>query len=132
MNIAIVSFLIRNNHRFFLSWLRQLNMFATVQDKESVEYTLYMLYKNQVFNMPLQNQKRVYDKLSFTHHTISQDTVNQAMRNVCKRIGRENYGKVVSAIKNNREASQTGFLNNILFSYMTTPLIKTATQLRVV
>lgn len=132
MSIAIVSFLIRNNHRFFLSWLRQLNMFATVQDKESVEYTLYMLYKNQVFNMPLKNQKRVYEKLSFTHHSISQDTVNLAMKKVCQRIGRENYSKVVNAIKANKEASQTGFLNNILFSYMTVPLIKPATQLHAV
>jgi len=132
MDINIISFMIRNNHRFFLSWLRQLNMFATVQDKESVEYTLYMLYKNKVFNMPLKNQKRVYDKLSFTHHSISQDVINQAMRNVCSNIGHDNYGLVVKAIKENREETQKGFLNNILFSYMTTPLIKPATHLQVV
>lgn len=132
MSINIVSFMIRNNHRFFLSWLRQLNMFATIQDKESVEYTLYMLYKNKVFNMPLNNQKRVYDKLSFTHHSISQDVINHAMRNVCLRIGRDNYGEVVKAIKENRDETHKGFLNNILFSYMTTHLIKPATHLRAV
>lgn len=119
LKLDLVSFLIRNNHRFFLGWLRQLNLFSATQEEREVQYVLEMLYKNKIYQMPIENQRRVYDKLSFSHHSISKTSINEAMIKICNKFGRTNYKQVISAIEKNRLKNQGGFLNDILFSYMT-------------
>lgn len=132
LKLDVVSFLIRNNHRFFLGWLRQLNLFSATQEEREVMYVLEMLYKNKIYNMSITNQRRVYEKLSFSHHSISKKSINEAMAVVCNKFGKNNYSKVISAIENNKLKNQNGFLNDVLFSYMTVDKIQKNPVLQIV
>ncbi|EPP7233498.1 hypothetical protein ACTOJ1_000403 [Shigella flexneri] len=132
LKLDMVSFLIRNNHRFFLGWLRQLNLFSATQQEREVQYVLEMLYKNKIHNMSIENQRRVYEKLSFTHHSIKRSSINEAMIKMCHKFGKQNYKKVISAIEENRLNSQNGFLNDILFSYMMVDKIQQKPVLQVI
>lgn len=118
LKLELISFMIRNNHKFFLGWLRQLNLFSATQEDKEVKYVLEMLYKNKIHDMSIENQRRVYEKLSFSHHSISKSSVNKSMVIMCNKFGKNNYKKVISAIEKNRLKTQGGFLNDILFSYM--------------
>jgi len=132
LKLELVSFMIRNNHKFFLGWLRQLNLFSATQEDREVRYVLEMLYKNKIHDMSIENQRRVYEKLSFSHHSISKSSVNKAMIIMCNKFGKNNYKKVISAIEKNRLKTQGGFLNDILFSYMMVDKIQQRPTLQVI
>lgn len=130
--LEITSFLIRKNNRFFLGWLRQLNLFSTTQDTKEVEYILEMLYRNKIYDMPIDNQIRIYEKLSFIHHSIPKNVLHSAMKKICNNVGKDKYKKVISAIENNRLPSQKGFLSDILFSFIMFDKVKGQVNLQVV